>query len=748
MMTAEATHRKLADRFPALRNLHQAVRGRRIPLVRQLSEVECGAACLAMVLGYHGRAVRLEEVRQAMGASRDGVSALDILRTARTYGLRGRGVSLDTDSLKYLPEGAILHWQFSHFVVFERLEKDFVHLVDPGQGRRRVPMERFLRSFTGVALLLEPGAGFETGKAAPRQAYRYALQVLRQSDTLTRVLVVSLVLQVFALAVPALTGLIIDRVVPRGDKHLLLVVGLGLLSLAGFQFFTSLIRGHLLLELRTRMDSNMTLGFLEHMVGLSYAFFQVRPAGDLMARLNSNSTVREILSSTALSGLLDGALVILYLVLMFVLNPRMALVVLALAVVQVLVLVVSARKQHQLMSENLEVEARSQSYQVELLTGIQTLKAFGVEHQSVQRFSELFVNVLNVSLRRGRLTAWVDSVNGMLRLVAPLVLLGFGALQVLAGRITLGGMMGMTALAGALLVPLSNLVTTGTQLQLLKSYLERIDDVFETPLERDAEHVGRLARLEGGIELERVSFRYSPQAPLVVQDVSVRIEPGQFVAIVGRSGAGKSTLANLLLGLYLPTTGRVLFDGNDLTELDLHSVRTQLGVVPQEPAFFGSTIRGNIALGDPASALEPVVEAARRARIHEDIMAMPMGYDTPLVDRGASLSGGQRQRLALARALLRDPAVLLLDEATSHLDAITERSVQESLAAQRCTRIVIAHRLSTVVDADLILVMDEGRLVESGRHEELLLRGGAYAKLVRAQLDRSHVRTPAPLGEG
>jgi ABC-type bacteriocin/lantibiotic exporter with double-glycine peptidase domain len=240
--------------------------------------------------------------------------------------------------------------------------------------------------------------------------------------------------------------------------------------------------------------------------------------------------------------------------------------------------------------------------------------------------------------------------------------------------------------------------------------------------------------LKGGIELDRVSFRYSAMSPLVVQDVSVRIEPGQSVAIVGRSGAGKTTLANLLLGLYLPTSGRVLFDGEDLTELELHSVRGQVGVVPQEPTFFSSTLRANIAIRDLAAPLEPIIEAARLAQLHDDIMGMPMGYDTPLVDRGASLSGGQRQRLALARALMRKPAVLLLDEATSSLDAITESRVQRALASLPCTRVIIAHRLSTVVDADLILVMDEGRLVEAGRHQELLLRGGIYAELVRAQM--------------
>ncbi|HEX8705357.1 MAG TPA: peptidase domain-containing ABC transporter [Myxococcaceae bacterium] len=726
----------LADRFPALRNLATGKRGR-VPVVRQLSEIECGAACLAMVLGYHGRPTRLEEVRQVMGAARDGVSALDILRTARSFGLRGRGVSIDEDGLGFLPQGTVLHWQFSHFVIFERVSRGYVYLVDPGQGRRRVTMERFKQAFTGVALLFEPGEHFETGKAPARRASRYAMQVLQQSHTLSRVVVMSLVLQTFALAIPVLTGLVIDRVVPRGDVHLLGVVAGGLIALTGFQLLTTLIRGHLLLELRTRLDSSMTLNFVEHLVGLAWSFFQVRAAGDLLQRMSSNATVREILSSSALSALLDGALVILYLGLMFAVSPMLGLLVLGLGLMQVLILAFSAKRQRALLSESLEVEAKSQSYQVEMLTGIQTLKAFGVEHQAVKRFSELFVNVLNVSMRRGRLTAWIDALNGSLRMVAPLVLLTFGALQVLGGHMTLGTMMGLNALAGALLVPLSNLVSTASQLQLLGGYVERIDDVFDTPLERDPGKPGQQASLKGGIELERVSFRYAPAAPLVVKEVSVSIQPGQFVAIVGRSGAGKSTLANLLLGLYLPTSGRVLYDGADLGDLDLQSVRSQMGVVPQEPAFFSTTLRGNIALRDPTLALEPILEASKLARLHDDVMGMPMGYDTPLVDRGASLSGGQRQRLALARALVHNPAVLLLDEATSALDAITESQVQQALASLKCTRIVIAHRLSTVVDADLILVMDNGQLAEAGTHEELLSRRGVYADLVRAQIDKT-----------
>jgi ABC-type bacteriocin/lantibiotic exporter with double-glycine peptidase domain len=295
-------------------------------------------------------------------------------------------------------------------------------------------------------------------------------------------------------------------------------------------------------------------------------------------------------------------------------------------------------------------------------------------------------------------------------------------------------MLALNAVALGFLGPLGDMVSTMMQLQLLGSYLDRIHDVMDAPPEQPAGKARRAPKLTGHISLEKVSFRYGPHAPLVVRDVSVEIHPGQSVAIVGRSGAGKSTLANLLLGMYQPSAGRILYDGMDLSELDLRSVRQQLGIVLQNPALFSASIRSNITLADSSLPLEAVVEAARLAQIHEEVLAMPMGYESLLLDRGTSLSGGQRQRLALARALVRKPAILLLDEATSSLDAITESKVHHALASLECTRIAIAHRLSTVAGADLILTLEDGALVEAGTHQQLLARGGIYATLVAAQL--------------
>ncbi len=728
------------EKFPALERLRFGLNSPRIPVVQQLAATDCGAASLAMVLGYFGKDVRLDEIRDILGPGRDGANALALINAAKWYGLRGRGVSIEVDDLQYLEPAAILHWAFNHFVVFESLEKEAVRIVDPGFGRRRIPMEEFRKSFTGVALLFEPTDSFKPAKDKSQPVWRYIREVIAKPKLWPRIITLSLLLQVFGLAVPAFTGALVDRVVPREDYHLFLVLGLGFSAIAIFYFLSSLIRSHLLLHLRTNIDARMTLGFLDHLIDLPYAFFQRRQVGDLLMRLNSNATIREILTNGGLSVILDGALVVVYLLVLFAFNFKMGGVALILGAMQLAIFLITRHRQRQLMSETLQVQARLQSYQYEMFAGIETLKAAGNENRAVEQWSHLFVDELNVSLHRGALGAAQDALTSSFRLASPLVLLGFGSLQVLHGQLSLGEMFGLNALAAAFLVPLSNLVTTAGQLQLIGTYIERLDDVFNTPREQNDAELRPAGKLNGRIEVEHVNFQYSPQSPIVVRDVSVSVHPGQFVAIVGRSGSGKSTLASLLLGLYPPTSGRVRYDGVDLSKLDLRSVRRQLGIVTQRPYLFGSSIRANIALSDPGLALNSVITAAKRACIHGEIVEMPMGYETLLLDGGASLSGGQRQRIALARALVREPAILLLDEATSALDSVTEREVQTELEALRCTRIVIAQRLSTIRQADMILVMEGGQIVERGTHQELISVDGLYRRLVQTQFEEKKSR--------
>ena len=471
-----------------------------MPFIQQNTASDCGAASLAMVLAYHGKHLRLDDVRKVTGFGRDGADALAILSAARVFGLRGRGVKVEeVDDLKYLPQGSILHWQFNHFLVFERLTPEGADLVDPAGGRRSVSRDELGRSFTGVALTFEEGEDFEPQEGEPRRWGRFLKLLREQGGVLQRVVVTSAMVQLFALAVPLLIGSLVDRVIPRGDVQLLAVLGGGLAAIVGFSFLASLLRSFLLLYMRTHLDARMTLDFLDHLVDLPYAFFQQRSAGDLIMRMGSNATVREILTSGALSGVLDGLMVTLYLVLLLAASPTLGLLVVLLGGFRIGLFLFTRSKTRDLMSRSLQTEARSQSYQVNLLAGIETLKAAGAEHRSVEQWSHLYVDVLNVSLARGRLQAFVDSILSALATASPLVILIWGGVQVLDGHLTLGTMLALNALAAGFLTPLSTLITNAFQFQLLGSYMDRLEDVLETPREQDPATVKPAGRLKGGI---------------------------------------------------------------------------------------------------------------------------------------------------------------------------------------------------------------------------------------------------------
>jgi ABC-type bacteriocin/lantibiotic exporter with double-glycine peptidase domain len=742
--TAADDGSRLRTAFPALERLGEVLRRREVPFVPQTTMTDCGAASLVMVLAYHGREIRLEEMREAMAVDRGGTSARAILQTATLYELRGRGVKVEVADLHQLPPATILHWDMKHFVVFERVERGEIIVIDPAFGRRAISVADAERSFTGIALLFEKGDDFTAASPNESPLRRYLRRAAAQSTDLGRIVVSSLLLQVFAMALPFINGRLIDRAVPRGDYQLLFVLVASFAFVVVFTFIAQMVRGHLLLQLRTRFDASMTLGFIDHLLRLPYAFFQRRQTADLMLRVNSMAAVREVLTSSLLSGAIDGILVLSYVALLLAFSIKIAIAAISVVFIQSLVFVATRKHLRQLAAGSLAKQAEASSYLQEMLAGVESLKAIGGEHEAAQHWSSLYVELLNINLRRGATAAWSDAMLGTIRVASPILILLTGILEVMNGSMTLGTMLTTSAFATGFVQPMINLVGTFTQLQFVTTQLARVDDVLSTPVEQHEEGGRALQnapRLTGRIELRNVSFRYGQSGPPVVDQVSASIAPGELIGIVGPSGSGKSTLASLLLGLYRPTDGDVLYDGIRLTDMDLRSVRRQLGVVVQKAYVFGSTIRANIGLGDPDLPLERIQAAAEQACIHEDIAKMGLGYDTPVVAGGGSLSGGQRQRIAFARALLTKPAILLLDEATSALDSLTERRLQRNLDALGCTRIVIAHRLSTVVHASRILVMRDGRLVETGTHDELVSRDSFYRELVLAQepeiLDRA-----------
>ena len=508
----------------------------KIPIILQLTPTDCGAACLSMALEYFGTKLPIEEVRAAVAATR-GVSGRQLLDAARRFGLRARGVKIEPDKLRFLPPATILHWELNHFVVLASVGRGEVRVADPAVGHRRIPMADVERMFTGVALLLEPTAQFLAEDKRPKtRTARYARWIFGVQGYWSRILTGSLLLQLIALALPGVMGVVVDKVVPQQDYHLLQLIAAGLTMAASFQFLMGYLRSNLLLHLRTHIDLRMTLEFLEHLLDLPYAFFQQRSVGDIVMRLSSSAQIRELLTSGAMAALLDGSMVVIYFGLLAAAAPLLGAIALGVALVQGLLLVRAGRLHAELTAEQLATQAKLSGFQVEMLAGMESVKSMGAEERMAARWSDLYVDVLNTALAKGRLMASFGSTVGAVAFVGPVAVVLTGAKLVLDGELSLGTMLALSSLASGFLGPVNTLVNTAMQLQQLRGYMSRIEDVLDSETERRPALQGRGRRIAGAVELERVAFSYEAGGALVLDDVSLRIEPGELVAVVGASG--------------------------------------------------------------------------------------------------------------------------------------------------------------------------------------------------------------------
>jgi len=703
----------------------------RVPYIAQLEAVECGAACLAMVLARHGHHAPLAEVREACAVSRDGVNALAMLRAAENYGLHAQAYRAELEGLEQIALPAILHWDFSHFVVLERLTRNGgAQVVDPARGRIRISRELLAKSFTGAVLTFEPALALRPRRRRSQNLHRYRGMMRAHATTIGQLLLFSLLLQIVGLGFPVAQQLLVDRVlVPRHETllwSLAAALGCAALVQAALQFSRSWV----LDSLQAVLDLRLLGDFMAHVVRLPMGFFLQRHPGDLLQRLETNRTLRSFLGTQIVTSVLDVFLIIGYGALMMAYHWKLGLLVAGIGCLRAAIQWVMRGLNRQAVAVELSAMSRAGSTLVESLGGLETIKSVCAEAVALRRWSTHVVTRANASLPRLQSENTASQLTGLLGATGIAAVSAVAGYEVIAGEISIGVFSAFLTLQGLYLAPFNSLIENLGRWQYLNSHLERLDDVMDTEPEPSGELDA--AALHGAIRLEGLGLRYSPGAPWALRGIDLDVLPGEKIAIVGPSGAGKSTLARVLLGMLLPSEGKVSFDGENMRRYDLGKLRSRMGAVMQDSSLLNDTVCANISLNDPAYAPAQVKSAARAACLDELIEALPQGYATQLGENGMQLSGGERQRLCLARALVGRPAVLLLDEATSALDAETERRVHANLGSLGCTRIVIAHRFSTVRDADRILVVDRGRIVQQGGFEELRLQPGLFRSLLES----------------
>jgi HlyB family type I secretion system ABC transporter len=709
------------------------------PFIEQQSSSDCGAACLAMISRYWGKQFSLNSLRIKAGVGRSGASLKGLARAAEGLGFQATPVRASWERLSESAQPWIAHWQGNHYVVVYQVKGDRIVIADPAEGKRSLTPAEFTESWTGYALLLEPTPELAKTPDQKSSLSRFIGLLLPHRDTIIKVLFGSLLLQLFSLVTPLFTQIILDRVVVSKSLTSLNVFAFGLLLFGVWRIGLGAARQYLLDYLSNRLDLTFLSGFINHTLRLPLSFFESRQVGDIITRVQETQKIQSFLTRQAVSTWLDVIMAFVYVGLMSYYNLHLTLLVLAI-IPPIVILTVLASPLLRHVSRQIFKESSAQtSLLVEMMSGIATVKAAALEQEVRWRWEDRLTRTLNMAFKGQKLGIGLGAISNTINTIGSTALLWYGATLVIQDQLTIGQFVAFNMLIGNVISPILAVVGLWDEFQEILVSVERLDDVFTAqPEESNQEQMLILPAIAGDVKFENVCFRYGEDdEKYTLQNISFHAQKGEAIAIVGRSGSGKSTLVKLLQGLYHPKSGRICIDDHDVRQVSPNSLRSQLGVVPQECFLFSGTILENITLYRSDFSLEQVVEVAKLAEAHAFIQSLPLGYSTQVGERGSTLSGGQRQRIAIARALLAKPRILILDEATSSLDTDSERRFQQNLdrISSDRTTFIIAHRLSTVRNADCILVLDQGILAEVGNHDQLMESKGIYYHLVGQQLD-------------
>ena len=720
--------------------------------VKQHDITDCGAACLATIAKQNGYRLPISRIREIAGTDKQGTNAFGMIKAAEQLGFSAKAVKGDKEAFfSEFPLPCIAHvivkGNLMHYVVIHKITKKQIIIADPGCGIIKLTPEEFFGEtkqpgkppeyqWTGILIFLVKSESFEKGNETKGLFQRFFHLLLPQKKLILHIFLASFVYTVLGIVGAFYYKALMDDILPDGLLQTLTTLSVGVILLNIFKVILDAVRSHLLLYLSQKLDIALLLGYYRHILELPMNFFGSRKIGEIVSRFNDASNVRDAISGATLTIMIDTLMAVGGAVVLYMQNGKMFGIAVIMVVLYALI-VAAFRKGYDKWNRNqMEDNAQLTSYLVESLNGMQTVKAFNAERKANYETESRFVKLLKSVFRLSFIGNMQNALKVFVELVGGIVILWVGGVDVIHGTLTMGQLITFQSLLVYFLDPVKNLINLQPQMQTAVVAADRLGEILDLEAEKGEDEQRKLhpQSIAGDIELKNIDFRYGTRK-LVLEDVSLTIRKGEKVAFVGESGSGKTTLAKLLLHLYQAEKGEILINGNNIEDIQIETLRERIAYIPQETFLFSGSIYENLTLGIDFPVMEDVVDAAKKAQAHEFINEMPLRYETRLEENGANLSGGQRQRLAIARAMLKKPDVLILDEATSNLDAVTERALDDTIGefSKDMTTIFIAHRLSTIKNCDRIFVMDKGRIIEAGTHEELKRLGGRYAGLVRHQ---------------
>jgi NHLM bacteriocin system ABC transporter peptidase/ATP-binding protein len=723
----------LFRRFAFPLHLFGAGHIRRTPTVLQMEWLECGAAALAMVLAHYGLWIPLEQLRAACGVSRDGTKASNIVKAARRFGLVAKGFRKEPGTLHELPMPCIIHWNFNHFVVLEGLDRERAYLNDPAVGRRTVNLTAFDAAFTGVVLAMAPGPEFRRAGRKPAMFRILARELKHSRPAVALLLAVSVALAVPGLLIPAFARIFVDDILIENLRGWFVPLLIGMAVTAAGRGLVTALQQSVLLRLQTKLSISMVTRLLWRVLSLPMEFFTQRHAGDVASRVAATEEVARLLAGGLATNALNVISVVFFGAAMAIYDIELAAICVGISLLNVLALKLISRRLEEINRSVALERGKLYGSTISIIRTIETLKASGLEDDAFARWAGFQATVLNTQQRLGLYAVVLDTFPPFFTALTTAVILGIGGMRVIDGALTIGGLVAFQSLMASFAGPINTLVQLAGWFQAIKADLMRLEDVFNYPVEISAQvaPAERIApKLSGRIELNNIQFGYSPLELPLIDGLSLALEPGMRVALVGRSGSGKSTVGRLICGLIRPWSGNIRYDGVPLRDIPPEVFANSVAYVDQDIFLFEGSVRENLTLWDPTVPESNVSQALKDASIHDEVAARFGNYDCYLSEAGTNFSGGQRQRIEIARALVGNPSILVLDEATAALDPYTEHMIDDNLRRRGCTCIIIAHRLSTIRDCDEIILLDNGKVAERGTHDELLDNAGAYAQLV------------------